>query len=66
MESTLFSVGKSKKKEDGNLGDLARGQADPRSIAVYTMDRPGRVICMYVCVGTVFHALEPTDPLIVA
>jgi hypothetical protein len=43
---------KKKKKEDGNFGDSARGQANPRSVAVYTMDRPGRVICTYVCVGT--------------
>ena len=28
-------------KKDGNLGDSARGQADPGSAAVYTMDRPG-------------------------
>jgi hypothetical protein len=61
VESTLLAGGKSKK--EGNLGDSARGQADPRSVAVYTMDRPGRVICMYVCVGTVFHPLGPTDPL---
>jgi hypothetical protein len=33
---------------------------------VYTMDQPGPVICMYVCVGTVSHALGPTDPLVVA
>ena len=39
MESTLLAGGKSKK--DGNLGDSARGQADPGSAAVYTMDRPG-------------------------
>jgi hypothetical protein len=30
------------------------------------MDQPGPVICMYVCVGTVSHALGPTDPLVVA
>ena len=54
------------KKEDGYLGDPARGQADPGSAAVYTMDWPGPVICMYVCVGTVSHALGPTDPLVVA
>ena len=30
------------------------------------MDRPGPVICMYVCVGTVSHAFEPTDILVVA
>jgi hypothetical protein len=58
--------GKKKKKKEGNLGDSARGQADPRSVAVYTMDRPGRAIYMYVCVGTVFHPLEPTDSLVVA
>jgi hypothetical protein len=28
-----------KKEKDGNLGDSGRGQADPRSVAVYTMDR---------------------------
>jgi hypothetical protein len=33
---------------------------------VYTMDQPGPVICMYVCVGTVSHGLGPTDPLVVA
>ena len=55
-----------KKKRDGYLGDPARGQADPGSAAVYTMDRPGPVICMYVCVGTVYRALGPTDPLVVA
>jgi hypothetical protein len=33
---------------------------------VYTMDQPSPVICMYVCVGTVSHALGPTDPLVVA
>ena len=55
-------------KKDGNLGDSARGQEDPRSVAVYTMDWPGRVICtsMYVCVGTVFHTFGPTNPLVVA
>jgi hypothetical protein len=36
-------------KKDGYLGDPARGQADPGSAAVYTMDWPGPVICMYVC-----------------
>ena len=41
MESTLLAGGKSKK--DGNLEDSARGQADPGSAAVYTMDRPGPV-----------------------
>jgi hypothetical protein len=74
VESTLLAGGKSKekkkkkkkRKKDGNLGDSARGQADPRSVAVYTMNWPGRVICMYVCVGTVFHAFGPTDPLVVA
>ena len=30
------------------------------------MDQPDRVICMYVCVGIVFHPLAPTDPLLVA
>ena len=64
MESTLLAGGKSKK--DGNLGDSARGQADPGSAAVYTMDRPGPVICMYVCVGTGSHPHGPTDPLVVA
>jgi hypothetical protein len=57
--------GKSKKK-DRNLEDSSRGQADPGSAVVYTMDRPGPVICMYVCVGTVYRALGPTDPLVVA
>ena len=52
-------------KKDGNLGDSARGQADSGSAAVYTMDRPGPVIFMYVCVGTVSHPYEPTDPLVV-
>jgi hypothetical protein len=56
VESTLLVGGKSKKKSV-NLGDLARGEADPGSAAVYTMDRPGPVICMYVCVGTVSHSL---------
>jgi hypothetical protein len=36
------------KKEDGYLGDPARGQADPGSAAVYNMDWPGPMICMYV------------------
>ena len=63
MESTLLAGGKSKK--DGNLGDSARGQADPGSAAVYTMDQPGPVIRMYVCAGTVSHPYEPTDPLVV-
>ena len=55
-------------KKDGNLEDSARGQADPGSAAVYTMDRPGPVICMYmyVCAGTVSHPYGPTDPLVVA
>jgi hypothetical protein len=65
VESTLFGWWKIKKK-DGYLGDPARGQADPGSAAVDTMDWPGHVICMYVCVGTVSHALGPTDPLVVA
>jgi hypothetical protein len=55
-----------KKEKDGFIGDPARGQADPGSAAVYTMDWPGPVICMFECVGTVSHALEPTDPLVVA
>ena len=55
------------KKKDGNLGDPARGHTDPGSVAVYTMDWPGLVICMYVCVGTVSYRLGgPTDPLVVA
>jgi hypothetical protein len=33
---------------------------------VYTMDWPGSVICMYVCVGTVSHPFKPTDTLVVA
>ena len=53
-------------KKIRNLGDPARGHADPGSAAVYTMDRPGPVICMYVCVGTVYRALGPTDLLVVA
>ena len=65
MESTLLAGGKSK-KNNGNLGGSARGQAYPGSAAVYTMDRPGPVICMYVCVGTVSHPHGPTDPLVVA
>ena len=64
MESALLAGGKSIK--DRYLGDPARGQADPGSAAVYTMDWPGPVICMYVFVGTVSHGLEPTDPLVVA
>jgi hypothetical protein len=40
-------------KKAGYLGDPARGQADPRSATVYTMDWPGPVICINVCVGTV-------------
>jgi hypothetical protein len=40
---------KKKRREDGYLGDPARGQAHPRSAAVYTMDWPSHVICMYVC-----------------
>jgi hypothetical protein len=52
-------------KKDGYLGDPARGQADPRSAAEYTMDLPGPVICMYVCTGTVFHVLKLTDLLVV-
>ena len=53
-------------QKDGNLGDSARGQADPGSAAVYTMDRPGPEICMYVCVGTVSRLYGLTDPLVVA
>ena len=64
MESIFLAVGDLKK--DANLGDPGRGQADPGSIALYTMDWPGLVICMYVCAGTVSHALGPTDPLVVA
>ena len=41
-----FWLVENQKKKDGNLGDSARGQADPGSAAVYTMDRPGHVICM--------------------
>ena len=63
VESALLAGGNLIK--DGYLGDPARGQADPGSAAVYTMDWPGPVICMYVCVGTVFHGLRPTDPLVV-
>ena len=55
-----------KKKRDGNSGDSARGQADPGSpLCTPCMDRPGPVICMYVCVGTVSHPYGPTDPLVV-
>jgi hypothetical protein len=38
-----------------------------QSAAVYTMDWPGPVICMYVlvCVGTMFHEFTPTDILVV-
>ena len=64
VESTLWLV--ENQKKDGNLGNSARGQTDLGSAAVYTMDRSGPVICMYVCVGTVSHPLEPTDPLVVA
>jgi hypothetical protein len=66
VESTLLAGGKSKK--DGYLGDPARGQADPGSAAVqlYTMDWPGPVICMYVCVGRVSHVFRPTDIIVVA
>ena len=64
MEAPFLAGEKSKK--DRNLGDSARGQAGPGSAAVYTMDRPGPVICMYVCVGTVCHALGPTDQIVVA
>jgi hypothetical protein len=35
-------------------------------LAAATMGWPGRVICMYVCVGTVPQALGPTDPLVMA
>jgi hypothetical protein len=46
VESTLLAGGKSRKY--WNLGDSARGQADPGSAAVYTMDRPGpEYVCMY-------------------
>ena len=31
---------------------------------MYTMDWPGPVICMYVCVGTVSYPLGTTDPLV--
>ena len=64
MGSTLLAGGKSKK--DGYLGDPARGQTDPGSSAVYTMDWPGPIICMYVSVGTVSHAVRSTDLLVVA
>jgi hypothetical protein len=64
VESTLLAGEKSKK--DGYLGDPARGQADSGSAAVYTMDWHGPIICMYVCVRTVSHAVEPTDPLVMA
>jgi hypothetical protein len=67
VESTLLAGGKSKKeRKDGYLGDPARGQADPGSATVCTMDWPGPVIRMYVCVGTVSHAFEPPNPLVVA
>ena len=66
MKSTLLAGGKSKKKKNGNSGDSAQGQADPGSAAMYTMNLPGPVICMYVCVGTVSHGFGPIDPLVVA
>jgi hypothetical protein len=53
-------------KTDEYLGDPARGQADLGSAAVYAMDWPGPVICMYVCVGTVSHPLGTTNPLVMA
>jgi hypothetical protein len=65
VESTLFGWWKIKKKDE-NLGDSAQGQADPRSVAVYTMDRPGRVNSMYICVGTVLYPVKLTDQLVVA
>ena len=34
VESTLLAGGKSKKK-DGNLGDSARGQADPGNLEIW-------------------------------
>jgi hypothetical protein len=37
VESTLLAGGKIKKKDE-KLGDSARGQADPGSAAVYTME----------------------------
>ena len=46
-------------------------RTDRSRISVYTMwtGLHGPVIlgliCMYVCVGTVSHPLEPTDPLVV-
>ena len=52
-------------QKDGNLEDSARGQADLGSAAVYTMDRPSHVICMYECVGTVSRPHGPKDPLVV-
>jgi hypothetical protein len=33
---------------------------------VRNVEWPGHVICMYVCGGTMFRALGPTDPLVVA
>jgi hypothetical protein len=66
VESTLLAGGGKKENKNRNLGDSARGRADPGSAAVYTMDRPDRVICTYVCVGTVYHPLGPTDSPVVA
>jgi hypothetical protein len=40
VESTLLASGKIKKKKEGNLVHLARGQADTGSAAVYTTDWP--------------------------
>jgi hypothetical protein len=64
-KAPFWLVENQKRKKDGNLGDPARGQADSGSAAMYTMDWPGPVICMYVCVGTVSHRHRPTDPPVV-
>ena len=57
---------KSKKKKERSKFREFSSRAELGSAAVYTTDRPGPVIFMYVCVGTVYRALEPTDPLVVA
>ena len=53
------------KSEIDDTGQFPQG-ASCTIAAVYTMDWPGPVICMYVCVGTVSHVIGPTDPLVVA
>jgi hypothetical protein len=53
-----FLLAKDQKK-DGNLGDSARGQADPRSVAVYTMDRLDPAICMYYSCSMCGNGVPP-------